>query len=305
VSPATAVRYRHIVQRRLIPALGYIPLLRLSPQSIQRYLADVMSSGLSPSTALYDYRVLHAALARAERWGYIGRNPARHVDPPSPAPREATIWDEEQVRLFLADAKRHSPYYALYLTAVLTGLRQGELLGLRWRDVDLAIGTVQVRQTIYRLYGAGRQDPIVAKAPKSRKSRRVVPIPRVVRAVLMELRDATAYGSRPDWTRLVFCQPNGKPLHAANIVRRDFHARIARLGLPRIRFHDLRHTYASHLYRLCRDASVVRDALGHASSAFTLDTYDHPISSLMLQASEELAGRLQHSAYEQEIERTC
>ncbi len=177
------------------------------------------------------------------------------------------MWDEEQVRLFLTEAKRSSRYYALYLTAILTGMRQGELAGLTWQGVDLTLGVASVQQTFYRL--GGQQ---LFKAPKTAASKRAVALPPAVVEVLRGLRADQEENQRILGTDyhdhgLVFCQPNGNPLHMNNVVRRDFR-RVLELpsvkadlrekdvleealpkGPPRIRFHDLRHAHASYLAR--------------------------------------------------------
>src|SRR5207253_319231 len=119
-------------------------------------LAERLPSGqprYAARTILHHHRLLHEALHHAVRWGLAARNPAEFVDPPRAVRREMRAWDEEQVRLFLAAARRTSPYSPLYLAALTTGMREGELLGLRWQDVDLALGTATVQQTLYRLGG--------------------------------------------------------------------------------------------------------------------------------------------------------
>src|SRR5262249_7648110 len=146
------------------------------------------------------------------------------------------------------EAKRNSRYYALYLTALLTGMRQGEMLGLRWQDIDWTLKTATIRQTFYRL---GRTQ--LFKEPKTRGSRRAVHLPapglpalRVVREEQAENRRLLSAGYARDLD-LVFCQPNGQPLHGHNISQRDFKRVTKRVRLPLIRFHDLRHAHASYL----------------------------------------------------------
>lgn len=151
LAPSTLLSYTRIIRGHIIPALGKIPLSRLTPQAIQWYLSQTSSRGLSSTTALYHYRVLHEALRHAVRWGILIRNPVEFVNPPRRRRLEMQVWDEEQVRLFLAEAKRSSLYHSLYLAAILTGMRQGELLGLRWKDVNFAQAVASIQQTFYRL----------------------------------------------------------------------------------------------------------------------------------------------------------
>ena len=148
------------------------------------------------------------------------------------------VLDEEQMRLFLAEAKRSSQYYRLYLTAALTGMRQGELLGLRWRDLDLTLGVASVQQTFYRLNGKGipEESRQLFKPPKTEKARRTVDLPAVLVEELRTLRGEQAtlrkeFGLQYQDNGLVFCQLNGKPLHAHNVVRRDFRQVLELRGL--------------------------------------------------------------------------
>jgi integrase len=202
------------------------------------------------------------------------------------------VLDEEQVRLFLAEAKRSSRFYPLYLTAILTGLRRSELMGLRWSDVDLARATLSIRQVFLRV---GRQQ--VFGQPKSATSRRTIALPPVVVDELRKLRAEQEerrrlLGDLYHDHGLVFCQPNGKPLHAADIVRGDFRRVLARAGLPRIRFHDLRHSHATLLLSQGVHPKVVQERLGHATPGFTLAVYSHVLPGLQERASQALQERL-------------
>ncbi len=219
VAPTTQASYRDTIRVHLAPTLGHAPLARLTPQAIQGYISDKSRQGLSPTTVRY-----HVAI----------------VDLPRKARREIHVWDSEQVRLFLAEAKRGSPYYRLYLAAITTGMRQGELLGLRWQDLDLVAGVASVQQTLYRL---GKT--LLVKEPKSNRSRRTVALAPILVKELRCIQDEQVarlreLGDAYQNHGLVFCQPNGKPLHAHNIVQRDFRQAMKRAGVPRIRFHDLR-----------------------------------------------------------------
>lgn len=292
VAPTTFARYREIIQLHLTPALGSYPLGRLSPLAIQGYFRDRLERGLSSTTVRHHAMLLHEALRHAVRWGLLTRNPCDMVDPPRRRPAEVRVWDEEQVRLFLAQAKRASPYYRLYLAAVTTGMRQGELLGLCWRDVDLAMGTASVRRTFYRL---GKEP--VFKEPKTQKARRTVALFGLLVEELRHLREEQAelrrlLGPRYEDNDLVFCQHNGKPLRANNIVRRDFRSVLKQAGLPRIRFHDLRHCHATMLLRQGAHPKVVQERLGHSTPAFTLHVYSHVLPGIQEQAARALESSL-------------
>lgn len=290
--PATLRSYTNIVRHHFVPTLGHLPLARLSPQAIQGFLGDRLQKGLSPTTVLYHYRVLHESLRHAMKWGLLPRNPADHVDPPRRRRLEMRVWDEEQVRLFLAEAKRSSRHYVLFLAAILTGMRQGELLGLRWQDVDFTFGTFSIQQAFYRL---GKW--MLFDKPKTAKARRRIYAPEVLLNELGRLRECqreerALLGPEYEDHDLVFCQPNGKPLHAHNVVERDFKRLIRRTDLPRIRFHDLRHCHATLLLKQGEHPKVVQERLGHSTAAFTLDVYSHVLPGMQEGAARRLASRL-------------
>ncbi len=292
VAANTLRSYQDTARLHLIPALGHLPLSRLSAPAIQGYLNQNLQKGLSATTVRYHAAILGEALRRAVRWGLLARNPIEFVDLPRRVRREMRVLDEEQVRLFLGEAKKSSPHHPLYLAAITTGMRQGELLGLRWRDLDFVLGAATIQQTLYRL---GREQ--LFRQPKTATSRRTIPLPAVLLNELRRIRRAQAIAQRSlglayEDHDLVFCQPDGKPLHAHNITQRDFRRVLTRAGLPRIRFHDLRHCHATHLLRAGVNAKVVQERLGHHSAAFTLATYGHALPGMQEEAVRLLAARL-------------
>lgn len=304
VAQTTLAIYQHAVHHHIVPSIGHIPLGRLSPLAVQGFLRAKTEQGLAPASVHQVYRVLHQALGHAVKWGLLNRSPCEVVDPPRVRSPEMKVLDEEQVRLFLGEVKRSSDHYHLYLTAVLTGMRLGELLGLRWKDVDFTLELASVQQTFYRL---GRQQ--IFKEPKSPRARRRIALPPDLVEELRQLRDRLEEERRQrgrcptsackdrncvNWHDygLVFCQPNGRPLHAHNVTQRDFRKVLERAGLPRVRFHDLRHGHASHLLRQGVHPKVVQERLGHSTPAFTLAVYSHVLPGMQEQAARELAERL-------------
>ena len=196
------------------------------------------------------------------------------------------------MRLFLAEARRSSAHYPLYLAALTTGMRQGELLGLRWRDVDLPLGIVSIQQTLYRL---GKT--LFTKEPKSPRSRRSVALPPLLVETLSRVQMAQAtyrqtIRSEYEDHALVFYQPNGKPLHAHNIVQRDFRRVMNRAGVPQIRFHDLRHCHATLLLQQGVHPKIVQERLGHATIGMTLDTYSHVVPGMQERAAADFEKHL-------------
>lgn len=292
VRVTTLDSYQAIVRVHLAPALGHVPLSALSAQAIQGYYSRKLQDDLSPATVRRHAMILHKALGCAVKWGLLARNPVDLTDPPRPERKEMRVLDDEQVRLFLGEAKRSSPHYHLYLVATLTGMRQGELLGLRWRDVDLALGVASVQQTFYRL---GKQ--MLFKEPKTAKARRTIALPAVLVEEMRALRDEQEENRRllgDDYHDygLVFCQPDGKPLHGHNITQGDLRRVLARAGLPRLRFHDLRHSHATLLLQQGEHPKVVSERLGHAGVGITLDTYSHVLPGMQKQAAARMEARL-------------
>jgi integrase len=318
VALTTFVSYRDAIRLHLAPAFGDYPLTKLSAQAIRDYITTKLAAGLSPKTVAYHRTILRTALQQAVEDGLLARNAAALVKAPPKHRRPMQVLDEEQVRVFLAEAKRFSPHYRLYLAAITTGMRQGELLGLRWQDVDLALGVASIQQTFYRLGGnkkTGDRAQMLFKAPKTEKSRRPIPLPAVVVEELRTLHDEQAerrrlLGEKYEDRGLVFCQVNGRPLHAHNIIRRDFHKMLALDGLredlrkqglaedtlpkelPRIRFHDLRHCCATMLLQQGVHPKVVQELLGHTTIAMTLDTYSHVLPGIKEEAIRGLEARL-------------
>jgi len=298
--PATVERYRGIVENHLKPALGYIPLARLSPLELQRYYTQALKSGrmganfgqqiggpLSVATVRSHHRTIHAALAQAVRWGLVARNVADAVEPPKMEIQpEMRALDAEETQRLLEVAYRESRYPELYVLAVATGMRLGELLGLRWQDIEPPV--VHVRQALKK---AG-PNPMFAP-PKTQHGVRVVWLPPSAVAALESLRvrqqaEKALAGSSYEDHDLVFAQANGRPLNGRNLTRREFKRLLSMAKLPPIRFHDLRHTHATLLLGAGVPAKVVSSRLGHSQIGITLNTYSHVLPSMQEEAADKL-----------------
>lgn len=289
VREATLAGYEANVRLYIAPAFGRVKLRRLLPVHIQELYASMIDRGLSPRTVKQVHAVLHRALDRAVRWGLISRNPADAVDLPRGPRPEMQVLTPEQVRVFL-DAARDDRLYALYALAVTCGPRQGELLGLPWDAVNFEAGTITIRQ---QLIWPKRGQPYLEE-PKTAAGRRTFSAPKLVLEALKahrrrqaeeRLRLGEAWQNR--WN-LVFTTPIGTPLQPSNLVNRSFHPLLERAGLPRVRFHDLRHTAASLMAAQGVPPDVVRRILGHSSITITYDVYAH----VFPQALEEAASKL-------------
>lgn len=271
----TLQSYELIVSRHLNPQLGGVPLARLTPDMIQEYMNAKRAAGLSARTVQYHHAVLRRALGQAERWGKLARNPARLVSPPRVERPEVKPLTPEQAQLFLR-AVAGSRDAALYTCALGLGLRQGELLGMSWDDIDFEAATLTIRHTLQRYDGAYHLDP-----PKTQRSARTLGLPASLVEALrahrkLQLRERLRAG--PAWQgdawNLVFCTRLGAPLPGNHLTHR-FQALLASLGLPRQPFHWLRHASASFMLAQGTDLRVVMQVLGHSQIHVTANTYAH------------------------------
>ena len=295
LAPKTYRRYEQLVRVHLAPAIGAIPLTKLRPAHIQACYGRVREGGRSARTALHCHRVLKEALGHALRMQLISRNPAEAVKPPRPERYEIpSLGPDELARLL--DAADATPYGALVHTAVMTGLRLGELLGLRWQDVDLEAGLLGVRQTCQWLPRRG----FIFQQPKTARSRRAVALsPETVRRLCQhrqrQLEERLALGPAYRDQGLVFVNAIGAPLHPNTL--RDAWLRIVKAAsLGGIRFHDLRHAHASLLLQQGVHPKIVSERLGHSGVGITLDTYSHVLPGLQAQAAAGLDRLLPRSS---------
>jgi integrase len=286
--PSTFSSYASIVRLHLEPGLGRLPLARLSPQQVQAFLNAESASGLSPRSVAMERAVLRGALGRAERWGLVTRNVAKLAEPPRVPRRQITPLSPEQARTFL-EAIRGDRLDALYLVALGVGLRQGEILGLAWPDLDLAAGTLTVRHALQRVEGK-----LILVEPKSVTSHRTVALPALVHEALRAhrirgLQERLGAGTRwhDDPRDLVFVSTVGTPLDGITVTRR-FQALLKTAGLPHQRFHDLRHAAASMMLTQGVAARVVMETLGHSQISLTLGTYSHVSPALGRAAAERM-----------------
>lgn len=288
VRERTHIRYRQLIELQVLPVLGNIKLQKLSPQHLQKLYNQKLEEGYAPQTVKHIHRVLHRALKDALRWQLVSRNVCDAVDAPRVPRKEMQVLTGDQAQQLL-EAAKGDPLEALYVLALTTGMRQGELLGLKWEDMDITLGTVQVRRTIARLPGKG----FTVSEPKSAKSRRKIHLTRLAVEALKRhrIRQSEArLAAGPAWSEQgwVFCNAVGKPIEAGNMIRRSFRPILEKAGLPAIRFHDLRHSTATLLLSLGIHAKVVQELLGHSQISLTLDTYSHVLPSLQ----EEAVSRL-------------
>jgi integrase len=279
VKQSTFDRNEIAVRVHIKPALGRIKLKKLAPAHVQSFYQDRLDAGLAPASVNKLHVVLHKALDQAVKWNMIPRNPTEVVSAPRPTPKEMHPLSAEETRKML-EAAHGDKLEALYVLAIHTGMRQGELLGLKWQDVDLENATVSVRRTLTK--SGGR---LLLGEPKTKKSRRTIQLTEEAVRVLCEHLDRQVehiqrLGDLYRDEGLIFASEVGTLINPTNLRQRSFGSLLKRVGLPKIRFHDLRHTCATLLLSRNVHPKFVQELLGHANIAITLDTYSHVIPGM-------------------------
>jgi integrase len=277
VGSGTWTRYEELVRLHVNPTIGRRRLARLKPDQLQQFYSELQASR-SPATVLKVHRMLHSAFKLAVRWNAMPLNVTELVlAPPTRHRHEFDTFTVEQARSFLKTV-RGDRLEALYVLAITTGMRQGELLGLRWRDVDLERRRLQLVRQL-----------------KTRQSRRAVVLPELAVTALVGHRDRQAVEREQQGVGeeqgLVFTNTVGGPLDPHNLRERSFFPLLHRAGLPRIRFHDLRHSCATLLLSEGVHPKIVSDLLGHSQIGITLDLYSHVTATMQAVAAEAM-GRL-------------
>lgn len=274
-SERTQDYYYSVIEHHLKPAFGQMKIKDLNTQTIQEY-EGVICEKLSTRTGLHIHRVLSQSLKYAVRQGYIGQNPCEMVDPPRPPKKSMRTLTPSEAQALLITAKE-SKYYPLIYAALSTGLRQAELLGLRWRDCDLESFSISVCQTLCKLHGK-----YSFKEPKTPHSRRRVSMTPKLAEYLREYKMECKLEGTITLDSLVFSK-QGKPFDPS-MLSHEFHDIAIKAGLGDVRFHDLRHTFASLMLMKGAKPKVISEALGHASVGFTMDVYSHIIEGMQEEA---------------------
>ncbi len=289
IRPRSYERYEAIVRLHLVPMLGKLPLQKLTGQHLQRLYAEKLESGLSSTTVSAIHSMLHTALDDAIKLGILTRNVCEAVSPPRKVHKEMKPLNPEQVRQLLEAAKGH-PQEALFILALATGMRRGELLGLKWQDINFVQGVLQVQRALTRMpTGLGYKET----EPKTRKSRRSIVLTAFAVEALkkhqarqLELKKAA--GDAWEEHDYVFCNAAGRHLHPGHDVLEELKKLLKKVGLPDVRFHDLRHSTATLLLSKGVHPKVVQEILGHSEISMTLDTYSHVLPTMQKAAMEGL-----------------
>lgn len=286
--PKTIEAYSYLIRLHIKPELGNLRLTSLRPDHLQKLYSQKLNSGLSRRTVQFIHGVLHKSLNQALRWGLVTRNVADLVDAPTVKKKELQTFTQEQIETFLTAVRGHR-WENIYLVAVGTGMREGELLGIHVSDVQMDKGIIQVRHTIQYLVGKG----LVVGEPKSDKSKRAIPLPAfAIEAIKrqLEYRSAIRESAGEKWTEsgMLFTTGNGTPISPRNLIR-HFKEVLETVGLPEIRFHDFsRHTHATLLLQAGVHPKVVQERLGHSQISLTMDVYSHVLPSMQEEASSKI-----------------
>jgi integrase len=279
--------YEGLLRVHILPTLGRFPLKKIMPAQVQRLYAARRGAEIkgkhnqrvSAATVRRAHDVFHNLLEDARQLGYVAINVCDNVQPPKPERHTRQVLSREQVGTFL-DTVRRDRLEALYILDLTTGMRQGELLALKWQDVDLAASTLRITATLYR-----RKARDFAFTPtKTRKSDRMVMlVPIAIEALrahkVRQNQERLALGDAWRDLDLVFPLQDGTPMDGQSVTRYEFRRLLSKAGLPRIRFHEMRHTFATLMGEYGHEHGVqlkdVSAVLGHSTTTITADLYTH------------------------------
>ena len=295
VRPSSHQTYRGYIDNHIKPSIGKIQLEKLTSLELQKFYKKLLTNGrvdrlesrhqakgLSPKTVRNIHQIISSAMSLAKEQKLIVANPAEGCALPRLEHREMKTLPVEQLQSFLREA-RDSGVFELYYLELATGLRRGELLGLKWEDIDLERGDLRVRRQIARINGEVVEAPL-----KTKNAYRTLPLAEDTVSILLEQKEKV--GGSP-W---VFPSPTGGPISPDSVLHM-LHRVLKRAGLPRVRFHDLRHTFATLALQNGVDVKTVSGMLGHFSAGFTLDTYAHVTTASQRQAAKTMDGILSGS----------
>jgi len=281
--------YANMLRRYIRPAIGTRMLASLSPLEIQAAYQAMIDRKLSARTIRYAHSVLRAAIRQAIRWQLLLADPTQGVQLPSPQCREMSVLTTDQARTFLKAASL-SPQACLFAVALTTGMRPSEYLCLCWRDIDWNRGTVSIVRSLHKHEGQWTFEDT-----KRVRSRRVVKLQTWVLELLRKLRDKDDRASETcdaAFADLIFATAHCEPINEEYLVKKHFKPLLREAGLPNIRLYDLRHTSATLALTVGVAPKVVSEQLGHASAAFTLDTYSHVLPHMQDEAAAKMEAAL-------------
>jgi integrase len=298
LAPKTYGLYTGLLKDRIIPAMGHLKLDQIKPMHLVQFYNNLKESGirldgkpgsLSGQYIVHHHRLLRTMLQYAVKWQFLNTNPASQVDPPKVKRKQTNVYDEKQVQTLLEAVEQEDlKYKMIIILAVSTGMRQGELLGLEWKHIDLDNSTIHVCQTSQYLAGKG----IITKSPKNETSIRSVSVPGSIITLLRQYKveqnkDRLRIGDKWQETDRLFTTWDGRPMHPTT-VSSWYPEFLRKHNLPKIRFHDLRHTAATLLISQNVHMKTISSRLGHSNIQTTMDIYGHALKSADQAAAEKL-----------------
>ena len=262
--PSTLRSYQSIIRNHFSPVFGDMAMTAISTEMLQRYVAKRLKK-VKPKTVVNEIVPLKKMFKHAVKWGYIKFNPAIDVERPKVEEEEMEILIPKEIRILLDNVT--PKYKPLFLTAILTGMRRGELLGLQWGDIDNNHNQIHVKRSMWegQFY-----------SPKSKASKRKIDM---TPTLVLELKKHKLVCPVSEH-ELVFCNPFGKPLDPDNMIKREFIPALRRAKIRKIRFHDLRHTNVALRIEQNQNIKYIQKQIGHASIQTTLDRYGHLIKEV-------------------------
>lgn len=297
VSPKTHQRYEELLLKNVAPVIGAITLNKLTAARIDGAWGHLLENGrrdgkggLSPRTVHHCRRVMLTAMDQAVKWDLLKRNPVALTRPPKVEKQQMEAFDAPQTAIMLDDFRENRVFIPALLAA-LCGLRRGEILALRWRDIDMAAATIAVRQSAEQVGTVVRY-----KETKSGKSRVVALSSSVIEELkrhrLAQAEEQLKIGIRPDDASFVVAQIDGSPLKPVSLTH-EWTRLLAKTSLPRIRFHDLRHSHATQLLAAGVHPKIASERLGHSTIGITLDLYSHVMPGMQANAAEQVDAAIQ------------
>lgn len=292
IEHSTRKMYESYFRTHIDPILGQIPLSKISATNLEELIASIREKELGDEMVKRIFATVNASLNAAEKKDIISKNVADKIEKPTVKRKERAVWDIETVRDFFQSTKDESRYWIAAYIAVMTGLRQGEILALRWSDIDMEKGVIKVRRNLVK-------NMTIFTGLKTEKSRRTIAISQQIISILHEQKQKNEMEKQNPKVNyedndLVVCSSKGTPATATKVIHawKTMQARYKPAHAPTITFHDLRHTHASIMLKQGVHPKVISERLGHSTITITLDTYSHLLPNMQEEAAESLEATI-------------
>ncbi|NRF91552.1 tyrosine-type recombinase/integrase [Paenibacillus frigoriresistens] len=288
IAYSTRKMYESYFRTHIDPILGQIPLSKITAVHIEQLITSLREKELGDEMVKRIFATVNASLNAADKKDLVSKNVANKIEKPTVERKERLVWDIETVRDFFQSTKDESRYWIAAYIAVMTGMRQGEILALRWSDIDLEKGVIQVRRNLVK-------NLTIFTGLKTEKSRRTIAISQQIISILKEQKEKNELEKQNpkinyEDNDLVVCSSKGTPATATKVIHawKTMQSRYKPAHAPTITFHDLRHTHASILLKQGVHPKVVSERLGHSTITITLDTYSHLLPNMQEEAAASL-----------------